>query len=167
VTPNAWCSGVHLRHDERHFGIHAERAGIIHDDCPGLRGERRKLPRNGTARAEQRDVHALECVLGQLLHRDVLAEIRQPLAGRARGREQREFAERKLPLFERLYHFDSDGSGGSDNGDMQVLAHNERARKLAASWRLARCRSAKQWLNLNHEGHEGHEELALDERESL
>ena len=55
----------------------------------------------------------------------VLAAKRQRLAGGFRGREQRELAERKVPLLERFQHFDSNGSGGSDNGDMQVLAHKK------------------------------------------
>ena len=40
------------------------------------------------------------------------------LSRRARGGEQGQFADGKFAFLQRLHHFDSDGSGGSDDGDV-------------------------------------------------
>jgi hypothetical protein len=45
------------------------------------------------------------------------------LADRARRGEQRQFAHRKISLFQRLDHFDADGAGRADHGHMRIWVH--------------------------------------------
>ena len=47
-------------------------------------------------------------------------------ADRARRREQRQFAHRKISLFQRFDHFDADGAGRADHGHMRISVHKSR-----------------------------------------
>jgi len=108
---------VDLRHHQRHRSIHAKGRGVVDHRGARLHRERREAPRGGGTRGEQCDVHALEAVLTQLAHLELLAAKREPLAGRARRGEEPQLRERKAPLLEAAQQLDAHRAGGSDHGD--------------------------------------------------
>ena len=167
-TPNAWCSGysaisvmavvqfglammplcqlhilgVDLRHDQRDVLVLAEGAGIVHHHAAGLGRNGSEFLRDAAAGAEQRDVNALERILGQFRHGDVLALEFQFFADRTRGGEQGELAHGKISFFQGLDHLDADGASGTDNCDVWIAIHKRLkilAEKRAASISAARC----------------------------
>src|SRR5690606_7378210 len=108
---------VDLGHDERHRGVHAESRRVVDDDRAALDGDRREFARRGAARGEEREVHAVEALLRQLLDGQRLAAERHRLSGRARRREEPELRQRELALLETTDDLDADGAGRADDRD--------------------------------------------------
>ena len=115
-------AGVDLRHDQRHVGVHAERTTSCRRPprrrCTAAGREALRLRAAG---GEQRDVHAFEAVIGELLHGDVAAAEFHRLARRARGGQQAQLGQREFALLEALHELDADGAGGAGNGDDGIL----------------------------------------------
>ena len=81
---------VHLRHHQRHVGVHAELAGVVDHHAAGLGCARRMHGRHRRAGREQPDVPAREVERVEVLHLEhrLLAE-RDLRAGRAAGSDAR------------------------------------------------------------------------------
>ena len=114
-------AGVDLRHHERHVGVHAEERRVVDDHRAGAHGRGSEALRLRAARGEQRDVHAFEAGIGELLHRDVAAAEFHRLARRARGGQQAQLDQREFALLEALHELDADGAGRARDGDDGIL----------------------------------------------
>ena len=114
-------AGVDLRHHQRHVGVHAEGRRVVDDHRAGPHGGGSEALRLRAARGEQRDVHAFEAVVGELLHGDVAAAEFHRLAGGTRRGQQAQFDEREFALLEALHELDADGAGGAGDGDDGIL----------------------------------------------
>ena len=89
--------------------------------APAFTASGREALRLRAAGGEQRDVHAFEALVGQLLDGEIAAAEFHRLAGRTRGGQQPQLDERKFALLEALHELDADGAGGSGNRDDGIL----------------------------------------------
>jgi hypothetical protein len=112
---------IDLGYDQRHVVVHAEERGVVDDDGAGTNGGRSEALRLRTASGEQRDVHAFEAGVGELLHGDVAATELHRLAGRTRRGQQPQLDQREFALLEALHELRADGAGGPRNGDDGIL----------------------------------------------
>ena len=115
------CLGVDLGDNERHFGIHAERARIIDDNGACLHRRRCKGLACRASRKE-RDVNAVERILRRFLHRIRLAHKVDFLACTARGSEKTKLCKRELALLDEVQKLLPDSSRSAKNGDV-ILFH--------------------------------------------
>ena len=117
--------GVHLGHDQRHIGFHAEQAGVVDDgaaggggfggiDFGGARagGEQRHVP---ARKIEMLDVVDLQLAAG-------IAEI-DDVAGRTRRCHRGDIGEREFALGQDVEHFAPDIAGRADDDDFITHDH--------------------------------------------
>ena len=114
---------VHLRHHQRHIGVHTELAGVVDDDAAGSGGARRMHGRHRGAGAEEADVPAGEVELVQALDgQHLLVAETDLLPGAAPGGQGGHFLDGELSLGEGLQHLAPDCPGGTDDRD--PVAHH-------------------------------------------
>ena len=109
--------GVHLGHDERHVGLHAEGRGIVDDDGATRRGGARDAARDGGTCREECEVDAAQAVHGELLDGERAAAEMQSAPGGAAGGEQAQRAEREAALLEAVDELGPDRARGADDRD--------------------------------------------------
>ena len=119
VVGNA--AGVDLGHHQRHVRVHAEGGAVVHHHGAGLHRQRRIMFGNAAARREQRDIHALERIVGQFLDDEVLAAERRGLAGRARAGQKLQRFHLDPPAFNTADEFTAHRAGGAHNRYVSVL----------------------------------------------
>ncbi len=108
---------IDLRHDERDRLVHAEGRGVVDHHSALRHRDGPELLRRGATRREERQVHAIERLLGELRDRHRLAGKRQLLARRTRRCERANFRVGKLALLDTGQDFDADSTGRADDGD--------------------------------------------------
>ena len=96
-----------------HVGVHAPEAGVVDDDGARLDDLWRPLGGDGAAGRAEDDVQPLDRLVGDLHHLDLARAERDPLAGRAAGRERNELGDREVPLGEHLEDGRADGARGA------------------------------------------------------
>ena len=107
MMPRGRCwiwSGVDLGHDQRHVGVHPERAGVVHHDGTAGGRDRRPLGRDLVGHVEHGDVHAVEDLRGQLDDGELLAAYGEGLARGAGRRDEPDLAPHVLARGEQLAH---------------------------------------------------------------
>ena len=104
--------GVNLRHNQRHFGVHTEGAGVINNNGTGFHSVRSKFLGNATA-CEQSNINALEGVLGGLLHSICFAHKFNLLACAALGSQQTQFCKWEVSFFNKLQKFSTNSTGSA------------------------------------------------------
>ena len=114
--------GIDLRHNQRHFGIHAEGVTVVDHDGAALDGLGQQLLGDIVAGSAEHDVAALKSLGASFLNHDLLAAELNGLARRARARQQLELTDRKLLLVEALEHLGAHGSRRAQNSN-RVLFH--------------------------------------------
>src|SRR3954451_21722758 len=115
---------VDLGDDERHVVGHAPLRGVVDDDGPGLDEARRPLARRRAAGREDREVEALDRLVGERLHDEPAVE---PAPGRALGRERDDLARGERPLAQQAQHDAADLPGRADDGDAVAVARRHAA----------------------------------------
>jgi hypothetical protein len=116
---------IDLGDDQRNVVAIAELRGVVDDDRAGLRRARRVLARDRRAGGEERDVDAVEIVIGEILHRDLAVAERHLAARRALARQRHEFADREIAFLEDRQHHLADRAGRADHRHVVglVLVH--------------------------------------------
>ena len=114
--------GVDFRNDQRHIGVHAERAGVVHKHGPRLDDGRRKPLGDVVLRRAQHDVHALEGLIAGQLHGDVLSLPGQQLPHGPFRRQQVQLRHREIPLRQDLHHLTAHRTGGAQDRNF-ILFH--------------------------------------------
>ena len=109
--------GVNLRHNQRHFGVHTESAGVIDNNGTSLYSIGSELLGNA-ATCEQSDINALEGVLGSLLHSICFAHKFNLLACAALGSQQTQFGKREVSFFDKLQKFSTNSTGSAQNSNI-------------------------------------------------
>ena len=123
--------------------VHAERARVVHHHAAGLGRDGRELLRDAAAGAEQRDVDALERILGQFLHRDVLRRLNFSFLPTERAEaSKRQLAHREIALLQRLDHLDADGARRTDHCHMRIAIHKRVQNIRPVRWRVNGCVNA-------------------------
>ena len=113
--------GVNLRHNQRHFGVHTEGAGVINNNGTSLYSVGSKLLGNA-ATCEQSNINALERVLGSLLHSIYFAHKFNLLACAALGSQQMQFCKWEVSFFNQLQKFSTNSTGSAQNSNV-ILFH--------------------------------------------
>ncbi len=108
---------IHLRHDQRHRRVHAERRGIVDHDRAGARRNRAIVLRDRPAGRKQSDIDVLERVLGQFGDGDVLALEAHGLARRPGRGEELQLRHREMALFQQLQELHPHGTRGANHGN--------------------------------------------------
>ena len=116
--------GIDLRYDQRHVGVHAERARIVDHHGAVLRDRRGELARRAGPGRREGEIHAAEIVVVlQQPHRQVPSP--EPVgAPRAALRsEQQQLVDRQRPLPENLQELLAHGAAGAHDCDFHSLAY--------------------------------------------
>ena len=106
---------VHLGHDERHVGVHPERAGLVDHDDAARRRDRCPLRRDLVWHVEHREVDAVEGLGRHRLNLDLLAPDRQHPARRPRRGDQPDLAPDVRPGGHDLAHDGADRARRPDD----------------------------------------------------
>ena len=116
---------VDLRDDERHFGVHAERARSCQSRPRPPDGGGRELSAARAARREEGDVNALETVFASAVRRGAACpeNVSRRPADRSEASRRRD-CERKFARFQQVQKLGSDGSGRAGNGDV-ISSHSD------------------------------------------
>ena len=114
---------VHLGHDERHLGGHAEGAGVVHDYRTPLHRLRRECKAPLGAGAEERDVNAVERPAPELLDGAGRTVEGHAAARRARGGKQPNSLDRKPVLLQHTQHLGADRARSTNHGHVVSRRH--------------------------------------------
>ena len=115
---------VDLGDHQRHVRIHPEGRGIVDHDGAGLHRDRRELARDAAAGREQRDVDAVEGVLGRA-PRSRSCSPRKSMVLPAERALASAFSlpTRKFAPVHGGDEFGADGAGDADNGNDGIVVH--------------------------------------------
>ena len=126
--------GVDFRHHQRHGGIQAEGAGIVHKDRTSGPDGWSKAESDVIFSGPQHQINALERGLVGLLNGNAFAAEGLGLSHAPGAGQELQFSHREIPLLQKLPHLLTHGSSGAQNGD-GIFSHGDQILSLlGAEW---------------------------------
>ena len=108
---------VHLRHHQRHFGVHSPVAALVNHDAAALDRPGRELGRHGVGCAANRQIDACKRIGHHFLDRVLLSFEFDRRPCRPSGGEELDVLVGKVALHQELADQTADGASGAHNGD--------------------------------------------------
>ncbi|KAL5985976.1 hypothetical protein ACLOJK_027966 [Asimina triloba] len=109
------CVRINLRNYKRNIRIHPEGGAVIYNDGTSRNSNRTKLSANRPTRAKQRNVDAIEAVLGKLFD-DVFSVLEgEAIPGRSFAGQHADAAAREIAVGEHAEELLADSAGDADD----------------------------------------------------
>ena len=112
---------IDLRHNQRHFRVHAESTGVVNDYSTGFYSCRSELLA-GSAACEKSNIHTLEGICRGFFNGIILAHEIYNLACRTLGCQHLELCKGEITLFNKIQEFLANCAGSAQNCHI-VLFH--------------------------------------------